>query len=361
MSKDLKLTDGSLLKWFNKSHETFINKTTLIYGRTQSGKSTIVLEIMYLLKEYISTVFIVSQSNAEDFRGKVPNHCILNSITKDWLEKLVLDQKERAELYKIANDLKILKMLFDMIKTTDAESMENLIKQHYNKSIETVETHKKLNFAEKKHQKTQIKLKANEMLCKLYKTYIRKNKPALKQKKDNMTIKEKICLEYLDFRPHMLLILDDCASVFKKWVKQSTAIKEIFYMGRFAYITFIVTTQDDKEIDSELRKNAIVSIFTTPQVAMANFTRSSNSYSREEKQRSEECIRQVFKNNDSRTKNFKKLVYYQHSEDPFMYMIADLYPDFIMGSPYLWKYCNELDNKSNVKSDTNFLIKYSNV
>ena len=37
--------------------------------------------------------------------------------------------------------------------------------------------------------------------------------------------KEKCALMYLDFNPNILLILDDCASKFKKWYKKTNVIK----------------------------------------------------------------------------------------------------------------------------------------
>ena len=60
-NKDLVLADGSKLKWFKKDYKYFLNKTTLIYGRTQSGKSTIVEECLYLCKDYLTAVFVICQ------------------------------------------------------------------------------------------------------------------------------------------------------------------------------------------------------------------------------------------------------------------------------------------------------------
>ena len=54
-----------------------------------------------------------------------------------------------------------------------------------------------------------------------------------------------------DFNPNIMLILDDCASQFKKWYKKSSIIKQIFYEGRWRFFTTVITAQDDKEIDSD--------------------------------------------------------------------------------------------------------------
>lgn len=345
MNRDLYLEDGSSLAWFSRTYENFFNKTSIIYGRRESGKSTIVLEIMYLLKDRISIPFIVSQSNAADFIGKVPKNCIKSSITKEWLEEFLLAQKGRADLYNKANDMRTLKYLFDKIKNQQAESIEKLILSSADKYIFNIENNTKLEYSTKKEQIKVIHEMQIKKLVELYKSNIRGYKHILDGMVDKLNRDEICCLNYLDFQPHALLIFDDCASVLKKWVKESSVIKEIFYNGRWAYITFIITTQDDKEIESELRKNAMVSYFTTHQAAIANFTRASNAYPKHEKIRAEQCIKRVFKGNEGKSsikvKNFKKLVYVQNKEDPFMYTIAELREDFKFGCPALW----ELDEK----------------
>ncbi len=336
-NKDLYLEDGTTLKWFNRTYENFLNKTTLIYGRTQSGKSTIVLEIMHMLKDHISIPFIVSQSNAADFIGKIPKNCIKPSITKEWLEEFLLAQKGRASLYNKANDMRTLKSLFDKIKTAQADNMENMLIKMADKYIYNIESNPKLDYSAKREQVKAIQEMQVKKLVELYKTNIRTYKHVLDGMVDKLSRDEICCLNYLDFVPNALLVFDDCASVFKKWVKESTVIKEIFYAGRWAYITFIITSQDDKEIESELRKNAIVSFFTTSQAAIANFTRASNAYPKHEKLRADLCARRIFKGSDTvKTKNFKKMVYVQNREDPFMYIIADICDDFRMGCPAVW-------------------------
>ncbi len=359
-NKDIYLEDGSSLAWFNRSYEYFFNKTTIIYGRRESGKSTIVLEIMYLLKDRISIPFVVSQSNAADFIGKVPKNCIKSGITKEWLEEFLLAQKGRAALYNKANDMKTLKYLFDKIKNAQAENMEKMILSSADKHIFNVENNPKLEFSTKKEQIKAIQEVQVKKIVDLYKSNIRAYKHILDGMVDVLNRDEICCLNYLDFQPHALLIFDDCASVLKKWVKESTVIKEIFYNGRWSYITFIITTQDDKEIESELRKNAMVSYFTTHQAAIANFTRASNAYPKHEKIRAEQCIKRIFKGTDNKvnsslkTKNFKKMVYVQNKEDPFMYTVAEIRESFKFGCPALWKLDEKLEEtkEKNDNEDT---------
>lgn len=346
-NKDLYLEDGSTIKWFPKSKEYYLNKATIVYGRTQSGKSTIVKEIMYLCKDDISLPFVVSQSSISnsDFDNILPKNCIKREISKEWLEEFLLNQKGRTTLYKTANDMKILKQLFNKVRDTKHVSLETKILNTARRYIHNIETSTKLEYAVKKQQITEINIIQAKQLTKLYKDTIRSYKFDLDNIAINLSREELSCLNYLDFIPHALLIFDDCASIFKKWVKETTVLKEIFYNGRHYNITIIVTAQDDKEIDSELRKNAIVNVFTTHQAATANFDRTSNNYPKHEKKRAGICIKKIFDSgahNSIMTKNHKKLIYLQNNPgDPFLYTIADIYEDFKLGCKGVW----ELDKK----------------
>ena len=141
----------------------------------------------------------------------------------------------------------------------------------------------------------------------------------------------------------------------------TTAIKEIFYEGRQYFITTIITTQDDKEIDSELRKNSMINIFTTAQTATAAFERSSNSYPKHVKDRSKYCIEAIFKQEPGKPQHYQKLVYIQNLTDPFRYTIADLYDEFRMCSDSIWEFENRLSSKDKDDSLENnpFFTKYS--
>lgn len=364
-NKELFLDDGTPLKWFPKGQNHFFNQTTIIYGRRMSGKSTIVKEIMYMLRHLISIVFIISQSSVSntDFVGKVPSMCIKSDVDKDWMEKFLESQKGRAKLYNRANDVKILKSLFDKVKTVQDEETERLILSSADKYVYNIENNPRIDFASKKEQITEIQTVQVKKLVDLYKSNIRTNKHILDSMISNLSLDEICCLNYLDFQPHALLIFDDCASVFKKWSKESTVMKEIFYNGRWYYITIIITAQDDKEIDAELRKNAMVSFFTSHQAATSNFAKAANAYPKHEKIKSEKCIKKIFGSGDNK-KNFKKLVYVQNAQDPFMYTIAELYEDFRIGAPSLWLLDQKIEeSKRNNGNDEvhGFLKKYHNV
>lgn len=340
--KSLHLADRTKLRWLPKSFLHYLNKTTIIYGRTNSGKSTIIEEIMMLCKDYVPTVFVIAPTNSSNnaYTNKIPSQFILKDLDVDWLDKLLTRQKNSAGAYINANKIEMLKRLFDKVSDSTSQNLELSIVKKADNSIIFIEE-SNMEFAYKKSQKAQILEDRDNMLRKLYKTTIRFSKVVLEQD-SSLNKPERAALSFLDFNPNIMLILDDCASKFKKLYKKSSAIKEIFYEGRHYFFTTIISSQDDKEIDSELRKNTTISIFTTSQAATSNFERLSNGYAKHERIRAKRCIDSVFKQDENDLKHFQKLVYIQSESDPFRYTIADMYDEFRMGSLPMWEYSDRI-------------------
>jgi len=354
--KSLWLSDRTKLRWFEKTHEYYLNKTTIIYGRTNSGKSTIIDEIMYLCKDHIPTIFVIAPTNSSNnaYTDKIPSQFILKDLDAEWLDKLLTRQKNSAGAYINANKLEMLKKLFDKVSDSTSQNIELSIIKKADSSIIYLDE-SDIDFSSKKMQKAQILTERDAMLKKIYKTTIRYNKIKLENDR-SLTKSQKATLSFLDFNPNIMLILDDCASKFKKLYKKSSAIKEIFYEGRHYFFTTIISAQDDKEIDSELRKNTTISIFTTAQSATSNFERASNGYPKHEKLKAKICTDAVFKQDVSDLKHFRKLVYIQNESDPFSYTIADLYDDFRMGSLPMWEYSDRIGKKNDLINKNNRMV-----
>jgi hypothetical protein len=358
--KSLFLSDRTKLKWMPKSYKHYLNKTTIVYGRTGSGKSVVIEEIMKLCQAYVPSIFVVAPTNSSNnaYTNKVPIQFIKKELDVAWLEKLLERQKNSANAYNNANNLDILKSLFNSISDETSQELELSIISKARNAVIYIES-SNISFANKKNQKAQINIERDNILRKLYKTTIRFNKVELEQRKDLDKL-EWGAIEYLDFNPNVILILDDCASKFKKMYKKSSAIKEIFYEGRHYFFTTIISSQDDKEIDSELRKNTSVSVFTTAQSATSNFERTSNGYPKHERLRSKTCIEGVFKQDENDITHYQKLVYLQGAPDPFKYTIADIYDDFRMGSDPMWLLSNKImERKTKRVSDNPLFTNYN--
>lgn len=357
VDQSLHLDNNQKLQLLYKDPKLFLHKTTLIFGGAQSGKTTILDEIMYLCKDIIPVVFVISSTNSSNntFTGKVPPNCIMKTLKIEWLENFVKRQTDITEVSKLTNRIDILRPIFKRIASNNDIAFVNTVIKRANELMIAIDLNPNMNYAKKKSQKLAISRDRDATIIKLFKNVIRYHKLRLELMHDLNDV-DRTVIEYLDVNPDAMLILDDCASEFKKWFKQTNLFKKIFYEVRHMSLTVIITSQDDKEVDSELRKNSMVTFFTTPQAATANFERASNSYSRYEKDMARECIKTVFKQVPGDPPHYQKLCYIRGDQDPFRYTIADLYDDFKFGCPALW----ELDKKIGNEDSINHLNPFFN-
>lgn len=348
MSEDnsLQLPNREKLKWFDVESKYFLNKMTLIYGKTESGKSTIIHDIMYSCREYIPivTVFAPTNDSNNAYTEKIPFALIHKEPTIELLQNIMDRQKTVSNIYKISNNMELLKQLFDKVASENVIRLEMDIIDRAEKSIRSIEMSDQ-NKPTKKKSKEKIKKTSENCLKKLYKQTIHTNRIKLETEYE-LSKNEKSVIKFLYINPNFMLILDDCGNIFKTFCKKNPELmKDIFYNGRHNHFTTIISAQDDKEIESEFRKNAHVSIFTTEQITNANFTRSSNNFSKQEKNKSALVANAVFKQDANEDKHFRKLVYIQSENDPFYYMEATLREDFQMCDPHIWKYIENLPKK----------------
>lgn len=354
--KSLILSDKTRLHWLPKDYKLFFNKTTLIFGQPETGKTTIVNEFLYLLKDHIPNIFVWAPTNASNntYTGKVPSRCIKAEMTVKGIEKLVTRQRNLAEVYQNSNNLEILSRLFSRVATEEERRVVLVVINRANLAIKANEK-QTTDFTLRRSQKDEIENCRDRFLRKFYKKVIQKNKFVL-QADPELTLEEKGAVEYLNLNPNMLIIFDDCAAQFKKMFKMTNAFKEIFFNIRWLNLTLIITTQDDKEIESELRKTSMVQIFTSSQIATANFDRSSNFYSKDMRQKAQKCIQTVFEQN-ALVPHYRKLVYVRGKNDPFRYMIADIHDNFKFGCPTLWELNDNYNKKSKPAIERNPFFK----
>ncbi len=354
----LLLSDGSKLKWLDTTYKTYLNRMTVLYGPTGSGKTTILNEIMYLLNHHIPLVFVIAPTNFANgiYTDKIPSRCIKPGTsvddTIDFLQKLLVRQKNVTNIYNMVNNVLNLKSIFDKIVDTRAKALANLAVRGADKSLKDTMRSHTLNIAEKKSKKIAIIETRDSILRRIYKICISKHKDSL-ARDSSLTKKQNLIIRFLYINPQCLLLLDDCASRFKTWVKKSTVIKEIFYEFRHYNGTTVILAQNDKEIDSEFRKNVHNSIFADEQSAISNFTRASNGYGKPTKKRAAMCVEVVYPQDATKCKHFKKLLYFNNSADPFRFFQADLYEDFRMCGDGVWKLNKKIDVVQRPDKDDN--------
>lgn len=344
MDSHLNVSADIKVKYLEKTAKYYLNRSTILFGASNSGKSTILIEILYLLKDHVPNIFVFAPTAESNnaFDNIVPSPLVYKNVEINILKEIYKRAQAATKIYNTVNNLTCLRILFE--KVADCKSVE-LAKLAYNNANAIISRKKadlSLNFIERRSSISEVKEVRDDFLTKLYKCVIRSNKRRLK----NMGIidKEQYIIKYLDFNPNCVIVLDDCGAILKKFQKEEV-VKKIIFQGRHNYINIILTLQDDLNLDSSIKKNAFVNIFTTSRCASAYFERGSNSFSKKEKERASKIINHIF--TPSFKKDYKKLVYLRDEMDPFRYTIADIYDNFRFGSPSLWDLCGKIDREKN--------------
>jgi hypothetical protein len=332
--KAIYTASGLSVPWLNKTYENHLDKTTLIFGGTNSGKSTLIEEIMYMCKDYIpNTIVIAPQTSRGGYVNKLKPQCIKEDLTKQLMQNIWDRQVNATQIYKTANDPKILRSLF--CKSPDREEMEAVlsIARKAQSTISDIERTIK-DFSQRRGQINNIIKIRDKNILNAYKRTIRQHKDYIGRLQ--LTIEEKIALEYLDFNPRLMLIIDDCSEMVRKWngffkKGESNIFECIFYKGRHNYITFIFACHDDKIVTPELRKNTRLSIYASKQVLITAVNRGSSGFTPQEKKDVLEIAEVIFHDENAEFKSHRKLCYIRE-EAAFKYTVADLHDDFSMVS-----------------------------
>lgn len=356
-SKTLYTSQNEPIEWFERSPESFVDKTTLVFGGSGSGKTTIIEEILYHCKDHIPNYIVVAPRTSDSvYREKLPSICLRENLKKDELEKIWKRQFEITQVYNIANKISVLQSLFLKINNEKNIQIQNKILKYKELGVEKIKNNMEINFADKKTMENKLIKASEKKLIALYKNNIRSNKSILENK--NLDNNEKIALKYLDLNPRIMLIIDDSTENFKQWMKyfksgDSNVFESIFYKGRWNYITLVFAAHDDKVVKPELRKNARLTYYTTSQSLMASLSKAGSGFTAHEKKYAQRVADVIF--NDDKIKTYKKLCYIREENQPFKYLIANLYDNFTLGSKALHDLAKKMPKKEDDLTNNSFV------
>lgn len=321
---------GTVVPEYVLDVNNIIDKLTVIYGRSGSGKTTIIKHIMHELLRYIEVCFIISPSEPQNqsYAGVVDPPMIHYTLSEELIEKIFAWQEMRVSLFRQTEHIPSLKNIYrfhpdetvtaklSKISKTKADTLSKIDNEIDNKRIGS---------------------QYDSLSIKIYKSYLTINKSKFKDTViyDKLTSKEKEILTYIDINPKMLLIFDDCAADAKPYFKRPVFVN-LAYRGRHCMMTILYSCQDDTDLPTNIRKNARQSIFAKNVVAMANFERASNQFSKSIKETAKDVINTVFDQN----MEHRKLVF--GDDEEFYHFTAKEFPAFRFGSKILYTLCEKV-------------------
>lgn len=342
MNKDnIVINDKTYLPKFDLDIKTVLNKSMVLYGSRGSGKSIICKDIMYLLKDRIPTgiVFNATERSNSFFSNIISKPFLYNQLNIDILNNVWKRQEQITAIHEKVNNINALLSIIQKLNLTQAiEAYYNITKtkekyaDELQKNIDS--DNKFLIEMNKLNDKfDELKLLTLKKIIISVKKRIKNNElPAVHNlNKDDIDI-----IKFIDINPNILLIFDDCAAELKKYSKTDT-LRKLFYQSRHVNITFIITAQDEIDLDASLRKNANITILCDSNCCLGFFERSSNSFGK--------SIRQIGRDISEKIYNDKKnvkLVYNKDSDVKLQWYIATIREDFVFGSKYNLEYAKKI-------------------
>lgn len=332
-----------------------IDRTTVLYGPSKTGKTVIVKNIMDITRDHIEQVIVVAPTEPSNrsYDGYVdPSLIHYRMNLPDPKEKRDTEQKAAlrflvaiwnrqemmAAIYTRANNLETLASLYTRLSGKDQKVGDAYVASLERKRRRVVDNVKRQYAQEPGQRDTKVKEvddKFKKMLVLVYKKFLTPAVEHLWAKKD-LSEDERYSLQYLHFNPRLLLIFDDCAADLKPFFSKDI-MRKLFYQNRHVFITVILCCQDDSDLIPNLRKNAFISIFTEAVVCTSNFNRATNNFPKSTKEYVADIVPDVYQ-------GYRKLAYIREDDkrQHFYHLTCSLPRPFVFGSSALAELCNSV-------------------
>lgn len=238
----------------------FINKTTLLYGPTRSGKTSIILWILSVIQKHIDMPILFCPTNImnKTYFGKIPDIFSFAEPGENAPNNLEKSKSIRSFFSQLEKKQKIIVMSRDVNESPIemAKCVVKYLRRNPNKRLYENFVNK---FKSIQSEKERISF-CKRILQRLYRILLEP---------------ERIIADFNPSRNNnILLLLDDCAASLKYVFK--TAFNEMIYQNRHYSITVIISCQDDVDFPKNLRENVHNSIFSDKQIFIENFGRKKS-------------------------------------------------------------------------------------
>jgi|TARA_R110002153_G_scaffold273997_3_gene446403 ABC-type dipeptide/oligopeptide/nickel transport system ATPase component len=323
------------------SSDKFLDKTTVIYGESGTGKSVLIVDILHALKKHIDQAMVFSPTDRQNHtydNGVIPAPFIHYTMSEKILDDIWLRQEALVAMYTRSNALAVLHSLYRKVPSN--------IRSSADATLRIIDCKMREHVADADDaQITKMQEDCDGLKIRVYKQIIKANDDIISRLE--LSKEEAFCYKYHDVNPRMVLIFDDCTDLIKKH-RNTSVMQKLFYQGRHAKITAIIACHTDKSLDAELKKNASISIFTEQSCALAYFTRVSTNLDKDDQNRARSCLKQVFGGGVAH----QKLAWVRH-EKKFYKFVAVQRKDFRFCNQILWDFARASEAEAGRVSSNN--------
>lgn len=345
---------GRTLHSIKFTPELFLNRTTAVFGPSNSGKSLIADNILYTLRKRIPTVvgYIGSPNDMNGVQKHFPKGSFTGKLTFENFSAIGARLKNMAGVYNKVNNVANLKRFIEKYVSNSSYRQDiSDITYKMNRSINDIRAqYASVSGGEQKIQK--IKDLTTNEVKNVYKSTIYRNREHIMNNYGTqLNDDELLILHYINYIPNMLCMIDDMTSKIISISKKKTqgeAFQDIFTQGRWWYLTLIMLLHADNSIPGEIKKGMFITIFTEASQVNHFFNSKALHFSKDMIKEATDIANDLYK---SWNTHYRCLVYIREDPVPFRYYIGNesisLSP-FIMGSDNFKKLCYELYKKDEV-------------
>lgn len=333
-----------------------LNRTTIAFGGTGTGKSTIMRDIMHKLGKIVCyTVVFCSTGETNTAYKELPKPLLYTELIPERLENIWECQQARIQKYKMARAFRTLYV--ECMPSSARDEFKNAqveISRAYGSLIEMANN--AVSNEDREMMREDANMVREYMEDAIFKKLISKNMEQIKknlvQSSDPDAEDAIKVLPCTMMRPHMAIIIDDMTEQLEMH-KKNPIFNKIFTQGRHNYISLIICMHDDSKIQPMTKKNAGVLIFTDKQSINTYVNRASNGVPTSDRKRMLGLIDNIFTPLDPDSR-WRKAVYVPGLSRLFQYTAKE-HKEIPFCTPLVQK---TLDEVAGVRVEKN---KYSRI
>ncbi len=320
----------------------FLNRLTILYGPSGSGKSSLIQHILNSLKDTIPLAIVAcpTASLNGDYQNIIPDQCIYEDVTKPLMQKIFQRQSNVMAMYELVRNVDHLKQLHVLTADNDSFAKIEKLSSIYRKGCADIKSSYDDEDAET--AVSELTTKYHKKMVKIMRASINLN--IRRVQSFELSDTQKAIISNFNINPSILLLIDDCMASIKEW-KDMEETKKLFYQGRHYSVTTLLTAQNETLIPPQLRSNAHISIFTTQTIVNTFINKASSGISPDEKKMISKIAETIFAQSDDRARpNYKKLVIFGQiikTEHKVQYIIGTIKKKKF-GSAAMWELCNQV-------------------
>jgi hypothetical protein len=241
--------------------ETFHLKSTVMYGKSKTGKSFLLNELLKQLADefFLMLCFAETAEIDKDFpmTKYTPYPCIYKGLYMEKLASIFAIAEKKMSIYRMCRELDRLEEAAKIVKKINNTP-------RYAKIIKAIRKQKSImSSAENKSELVE----AEERIIGLYRVMMNETRIFVKQNKIDLSEFEPdytICITQCKLNPYILIVFNDLGDEIKNLSKKDRAVLDGFFnKGRHFGITIVLLLQNPQQLSKSQRQLVNNNIFTT--------------------------------------------------------------------------------------------------